>query len=131
MVKARVLRPRASDTLSGWRLVLVYAVLAAFAFQAYVTQTHIHFTASEAARLSGDVDTNPANGHHNKFPANDDPANCPICQEILHSGQFITPATQFLLPPTLAVSTIAVVDQALPHILAPSHGWRGRAPPHH
>ena len=96
----------------------------AFALQSYVFQTHIHFAPQAAL-----TDTTHG-GHHDKFPANDDPANCPICQEILHSGQFITPAAQFLLPPTLAVSTIAVVDQALPHILAPSHSWRGRAPPH-
>ena len=131
MAKVKALRPHASATLSGWRLVLVYTALLAFALQGYVFQTHIHFTPAEAARLVGDVDTNSANGHHDKFPANDDPANCPICQEILHSGQFVTPAAQFLLPPSLAVSTIAVVDQVLPHVLAPSHSWRGRAPPHH
>jgi hypothetical protein len=131
MAKARVQRLQARATLSGWRLVLVYTALVAFALQGYVFQTHIHFTSSEAARLAGDVDTNSANGHHDKFPANDDPANCPICQEILHSGQFVTPATQFLLPPSLAVSTITVVEQALPYILAPSHSWRGRAPPQH
>jgi hypothetical protein len=131
MANARVQRLRTRAALSGWRLVLVYTALLAFALQGYVFQTHIHFTPSELAGLTGDVDTNTANGHHDKFPANDDPANCPICQEILHSGQFVTPAAQFLLPPSLAVSTIAVVDQALPHILAPSHSWRGRAPPQH
>jgi hypothetical protein len=129
MAKVRAKRVRARAALSGWRLALVYLALAAFALQTYVVQTHIHFAPAEAARLAGDA--NAANGHHDKFPANDDPANCPICQEILHSGQFVTPAAQFLLPPSMAVSTIAVVDQALPHIFAPSHGWRGRAPPSH
>jgi hypothetical protein len=124
MAKASALRSRTTG-LSGWRLVVVYTALLAFALQSYVIQTHIHF--APAAALAGD---HGANGHHDKFPANDDPANCPICQEILHSGQFITPSAQFLLPPTFAVSTITLVDQALPHILAPSHSWRGRAPPH-
>ena len=124
MAKAKATRSRAT-TLSGWRLGLVYVAMLAFAFQSYVVQTHIHFAPATAI-----ADTQGASGHHDKYPANDDPANCPICQEILHSGQFITPAAQFLVPPSLAVSTIAVVDQALPHILAPSHGWRGRAPPH-
>ena len=124
MAKAKALRSRAT-ALSGWRLVVIYAAMLAFALQSYVLQTHIHFAPATAI-----ADTHGANGHHDKYPANDDPANCPICQEILHTGQFITPAAQFLLPPSLAVSTIAVVDQALPHILAPSHSWRGRAPPH-
>lgn len=105
--------------------MVVYAALLAFAFQSYVVQTHIHF--APATTLAGAHGTS---GHHDKFPANDDPANCPICQEILHNGQFIAPAAQFLLPPTLAVSTITLVDEALPHITAPSHSWRGRAPPH-
>ena len=105
-------------------MVVCVATLA-FAFQSYVVQTHIHFAPETA--IAG---AHGANGHHDKYPANDDPANCPICQEILHSGQFITPAVQFVLPPSLAVSTIAVVDQALPHIFTPSHSWRGRAPPH-
>lgn len=131
MAKVKALRRHATTTLSGWRQVLVFVALMAFALQGYVFQTHIHFTPGQAAQLASDVDTNTASGHHDKFPANDDPANCPICQEILHSGQFVTPAAQFLLPPSLAVSTIAVVDQALPHVLTPSHSWRGRAPPHH
>lgn len=122
MAGTRALRSR-STALTGWRFAVVCLALLAFAFQSYVVQTHIHF--APAMQLS----SGGHRGHHGKFPADEDPANCPICQEILHSGQFITPAAQFLLPPTLAVSTIALVDQALPHIFAPSHSWRGRAPP--
>ena len=122
MAKASALRSRTA-ALTGWRLVLVYAAILAFAFQSYVIQTHIHFAPTTA--LASDHQS----GHHDKVPANDDPANCPICQEILHSGQFITPAAQFLLLPAFAVSTITIVDRALPHIFAPSHNWRGRAPP--
>lgn len=120
--KAKAARYRAT-TLSGWRLAVLYAAMLAFALQSYVFQTHIHFLPQAAV-------AGTQGGHHDKFPANDDPANCPLCQEILHSGHFITPAAQFLLPPTVAVSTILLVDKALPHVLAPSHSWRGRAPPH-
>ena len=124
--KAKAARYRAT-TLSGWRLVVLYAAMLAFALQSYVFQTHIH---THFPPATASADAHGTSGHHDKYPANDDPANCPLCQEILHSGQFITPAVQFLLPPALAVSTIAVVDQALPHIFALSHSWRGRAPPH-
>ncbi len=105
-------------------------MLVAFALQSYVFQTHIHFAAGDLAHLTIGANTAPS-GHHDNFPANDDPANCPICQEILHSGHFVTPSAAALLLPMLAVSTILLVERPLPHILAPSHGWRGRAPPHH
>lgn len=129
MAKAKALRPRAA-ALSGWRHVLVYAVLAAFALQTYVVQTHIHFSPAEASQLAGGHGIK-ADGRdsHDKYPARDDPANCPICQEILHSGQFVTPAAQALLAPALAVSTIFLVAAPLPFVLALSHSWRGRAPP--
>src|SRR5271168_5531407 len=112
MAKAKATRSRAT-TLSGWRLGLVYVAMLAFAFQSYVVQTHIHFAPATAI-----ADTQGASGHHDKFPANDDPANCPICQEILHSGQFITPSTAALLPPSLAASTIAIVDVELSFVFA-------------
>lgn len=126
MAQARALRPRRTAALTGWRLALAYAVLLAFAFQTYVAQTHIHLTQAETAKLY-----TGGTGHdrHDKYPASDDPANCPICQEILHSGHFVTPSALAYAPPALAVSTIALVDTALPFILALSHSWRGRAPP--
>jgi hypothetical protein len=124
MAKSKALTSRATG-LSGWRLVLVWLALTAFAVQTYLVQTHIHFSPAALTQLA-----EKSGGHHDRWPANDDPANCPICQELLHSGQFVTPSAQFLLPPTLAVSTIALVDEALPLVFAPSHSWQGRAPPH-
>jgi hypothetical protein len=132
MAKLNASRPRiAAGRFAGWRQALVLVALVAFALQGYVVQTHIHFTPAEIAKLStGTHAVKFGSGeHHDKFPANDDPANCPICQEILHNGQFVTPAAQVLLPPAQAVSTIAIVDTALPFVLAFSHSWRGRAPP--
>jgi hypothetical protein len=123
MGQGRVIGSRTTG-LPRWRVALVQLVLAAFVLQSFVIQTHIHFAPAVLAQLTGKSDS-----HHDHWPANDDPANCPICQELLHSGQFVTPAAQFLLPPTLAVSTIAVVDEALPFVFAPSHNWQGRAPP--
>lgn len=128
MSKAKVLR-----RTFGWAgrdRLSAFALLAAFLLQSFVVQTHIHFTPQISARLAqfAEAHGRPAD-HHDKFPGSEDPANCPICQEILHSGQFVTPAAQLLLPPSFAVSTIAVVDKALPFIFAPSHNWHGRAPP--
>jgi hypothetical protein len=127
MARAKAIRLR-SSARPGWRIALAYLAILAVAFQSYIVQTHIHLTPGDAARLAGTAVTHGQDSH-DKYPASDDPANCPICQEILHSGQFVTPAAQMLLPPALAVSTIAVVDTPLAIALAPSHSWRGRAPP--
>jgi hypothetical protein len=129
MAKAKARNRYSAPTLAGWRRALVFMVLTAFVLQSYIVQTHIHFAPSDLAQLAGDSAAKSA-PHHDNFPANDDPANCPICQEILHSGHFVTPAAAALLLPTLAVSTIALVDRPLPVVSAPSHSWRGRAPPH-
>jgi len=126
MARAKASIRRSSTALTGWRRALVYAFLAAFTLQSFVVQTHIHF-APDALEHAAAGTTHDG---HDRYPPGDDPANCPICQEMLHTGQFITPFAQSLLPPTFAVSTIAIVDSAFHFISAPSHSWRGRAPPH-
>lgn len=124
MARAKAHRRHRTTTFAGWRQALVLLLVSLFAVQTYVVQTHIHIgsAAGHAARL-GQQD------RHDPFPGNDDPANCPLCQEILHTGPFVTPSAIALLPPAFAISTIQLVDTALPHIFAPSHDWRGRAPP--
>jgi hypothetical protein len=111
---------------SAWRRFLIASVLLALALQGYITQTHIHGlfpdgVASQASHAPG----------HGKYPLNDDPARCPICQQIVHGSQFVAPAwlTPFLL--ALAISTIEITDVALPRFNAVSHSWRGRGPPLH
>jgi hypothetical protein len=119
---------------SFWQRSLLALTLVAFALQSYITQTHIHFERNFAAgsltqdgskALSGDA----VRDKHDKYPANEDPANCPICQEILYAGHYVAPTAIAVLPPSLAVSTIAIVAGELPSISAASHNWRGRAPP--
>jgi hypothetical protein len=118
--KAR--RQSGAPARKGWRDVVMFALLAVFTLQTYVFQTHIHAAGDHAVKAD-------SRDHHDRFPPGDDPASCPLCQEFLHSGQFITPQALVLLPPMLAVSTLQHVDAALPHVEAPSHDWRGRAPP--
>lgn len=112
------------------RLALTFVALLAFVFQSYVAQTHIHMTGqSLSITASADAKTAPQSKPA-KFPANQDPANCPICQELLHSGSFITPSAVAALLPMLAVSVVAVVLETTIAPQAVSHSWRGRAPPH-
>jgi hypothetical protein len=121
---------------SLWQRVLLAFTLVAFGWQSYVTQTHIHFERSFAAgwtEFSGHgskaFSAKADGSKHDKYPANEDPANCPICQEILYAGQYVAPTALWVLPPTSAVSTTTVADADLPFVSTISHDWRGRAPP--
>lgn len=111
---------------SAWRRLLVAFLLLTLVAQGYVSQTHLHGLFPDTAASQA----NHAPGN-DKYPLNDDPARCPVCQQIVHGSQFVAPAwlTPFLL--VLAISTIEIVDIALPHFNAVSHSWRGRGPPLH
>ena len=123
--KARSAHPPRDAT----RFLITFIAVLAFAFQSYVTQTHIH-GAPETGFASAKIAGTGANKQNpDKFPANDDPANCPICQEILHTGQFVTPSAVSLLLPSLAVSIITIVVDIGVVAQTASHGWQSRAPP--
>jgi hypothetical protein len=113
---------------TAWRRFLVAFMLLTLIIQGYVTQTHIHkqdgSTVSAALKAGGSP-------KHDNLPVNDDPANCPVCQQILHAGQFVAPA--WLLPFLIldAASTIEITTAVLPHYDTVSHSWRGRGPPLH
>ena len=120
------------------RLTLTFLMLAAFALQTTVMQTHVHIgsVAVTAGFLEDLKIGNPdqpgaakSTQPRDHFPANDDPANCPICQEIMHAGQFVTPQAVALLLPTEPVSFVPI-SLAIPIFTeAVSHSWQGRAPP--
>jgi hypothetical protein len=129
-----VLRRRAGN--SPARLAVTLLALLAFALQSYVTQTHIHHASSAAFGLTFESTAHPEDaaaktpGHsQDKYPANEDPSNCPLCQEILHAGAFVAPATLALFAPALSVSVIAIAPETAIVVRAVSHDWRGRAPP--
>ena len=105
------------------RLVLLFALLA-FALQAYLVQTHIH--GQPIAPLLNSHISAPSQ------PAPFDPltpANCALCQEILHAGTAITPAAApfALLPGWIAMAP--AVTHLPSTAQAPPTGWHSRAPP--
>jgi len=110
------------------RLAITLFALLAFTLQTYVTQTHIHAAAINTASTTFDKGATQKQ-QPDKFPQGNDPANCPICQEILHTGQFVTPSATALLLPTLTVSIVAIVVDIKTIAQAPSHSWKSRAPP--
>lgn len=125
----RVIRTKsktpARDALSR---AVVLLTLLAFTFQGYLTQAHIHWL-SAGAPVVADVFDGAPSPAKDKAPLKNDPANCPLCQQIAGAGQFVTPAAAAILLPSLSISVIEVVAAAA-HFVAPaSHSWRGRAPP--
>ena len=122
-----------------WARIAFVLTIAAFAVQNFVTQTHVHFTPDAAAAIAaGTAAQGPSTAgrvqarlpdRQRPGPSEDDPANCPLCQEFLYAGNYVAPADIVLLPPTLAVSTVAPETPERKYIWAASHSWQGRAPP--
>ncbi len=117
--------------MSSARLILTFVALFAFTVQSYLTQTHIHIP--PAIALAGDIGakapvSEPAKDSKDRYPANQDPANCPICQEIMHAGQLVMPVMLLVLPSAVAFA-FPVFIETVTHFRAPSHIWQGRAPP--
>ena len=110
------------------RLIFVAAILLAFFFQSYATQTHIHIEPDGLTLANVDVAS-----HHDAgkgAPPADNPNDCPLCQ-LLYGGQYVAPDTLVFFLPMVAVSTIEIALGVTPHYDAVSHSWHGRAPPQH
>ena len=134
VMKAK-LRAAGSSRLALSRFVMLVTLIA-FSVQTYLTQTHIHIASESRSALTletvADMTkalTGAPAAPKDKYPPNEDPANCPLCQELIHSGQFVTPAAAAILLPSLSVSVIDLVASVPTLTRAVTHIWRGRAPP--
>ena len=120
-----------SPRSSGARLAITFFVLLAFTLQTYVMQTHVHGMAGFGATVTKlALDKSAAQQQRpDKLPPANDPASCPICQEILHTGFYVTSAAAALLLPTVVVSVAPIVIDVVRVVQAGSHSWKSRAPP--
>lgn len=89
--------------------------------QALVVPAHRH--------AAGPVATTGATIAAPVKPSPDHPAECPVCREVAHAGQYLTPGDVLL--PVLPTSTLTHVVATLAEAVgeARSHSWRSRAPP--
>ena len=106
-----------SSTLSIARLAVTLFALLAFTLQSYAMQVHVHGS-SIAASQKPDGTQKP-----------NDTAHCPICQEILHFGHYVTPSAGILSPVLLVVPFVAPFAERIGGSSLPSRGWNSRAPP--
>jgi hypothetical protein len=127
---------RSAPGFARWTITLF--VFLAFAFQSYVTQTHIHFPHQAAVNIFAAIEKDaplakvntPGKQNPDKYPPADDPDNCPICQEVMHSGQFVMPDFVAMVLPSQPVSIVPLILDLPAIIETVSHAWQGRAPPH-
>lgn len=127
--------------LFGHVLVACLGLLAIM-LQSLVVQTHIHVqqpavsaqavglitlaaaSFSDSALASGETAT-PVD----KYPVSRDPANCALCKELTHSGQYVSSASVLATLPFPATVNVIAFREIAPSLFAASHNWRGRAPP--
>jgi hypothetical protein len=127
---------RLAFKLPAWRLTLLLFVCLAFSLQSYTAQTHIHFPPASASSFSNDATfagkSNKAQERQpvpDKFPGNDDPAKCPLCQVVAHGGQYVWPTSIILSLPDLPATVVPVAVSVLRLVERDSHSWQSRAPP--
>ena len=126
------------------RMLFVLLAVVALMIQILVVQTHIHIpqtagrlqtvsittlahslVSGATVQIVDDTTTAP----RDKYPINEDPSNCPLCQEIAHSGQFVHSVAALAALPAFVSVHFIVFSETLPSLFAVSHSWRGRAPP--
>jgi hypothetical protein len=126
-----------STTAAGWRVFVATLALIAFAFQGYISQTHVHvqlagLAVSNVAAVKHSASDAACSQHApDKTPAREDPMKCPLCQVVGYAGHFVTPsAAASLLLPRTAISILPLAIALLSPRESPSHIWQGRGPPH-
>jgi hypothetical protein len=133
---------RAVATVRFSQLLVAVIGFVAVALQSFVVQTHIHvpqgaariqpvsfITVLAASAGIGDVSTAQTGAPADQYPVNRDPANCPLCKELTHSGQYISSASVLAALPFAVSVNFIVFREIAPSLFAASHNWRGRAPP--
>jgi len=112
----------------------IAAALIALCLQTLVVQTHIHLPRGGGTALALITQTDegasaPDGGPADRYPAGSDPSNCPLCRELVHGTQFVTPPPAEIAFPIFAAGRLAVYSESPFASPAPAHGWQSRAPP--
>jgi hypothetical protein len=133
-------RTRAAFRLRFSHVMVGLLGLLAVALQSFVVQTHIHVQqpgvhtqalglVTLAAASVSDSASSQAGVPTDNYPINRDPANCPLCKELTHSGQYVSSASVLTTLPFPVTVNLIVFREIAPTLFAASHTWRGRAPP--
>ena len=138
--RARRRRARGASAIFRPSVDRIPALLALLAIiiQCFVVQAHIHApfgagafvpASTGVAQPGGDSPDDAAKLPRGKFTGGDDPSNCRLCQELVHT--FVAPSAA-LLAVSLAVTLwLLVLSKSAPFAIQAAHIWRSRAPPQH
>lgn len=113
---------------AGWFATLM-AVLVAFSWQSFVTQTHQHYSPGTASSVAPATADGADPSRPDRQSPGDLPANCAICREIAHAGPVMLPAPIVLDAPAPATAWRAVTGLLEETLVQRSHAWQSRAPP--
>ncbi len=109
--------------------------LLAIVIQCFVVQAHIHaplgagaFVPAATGSASSNPDGGPANVPPGKFPGGDDPSNCRLCQELVHT--FVAPSAALLAVALIVTLWLLIVSHSAPIPIRGAYIWQSRAPPH-
>ena len=133
-------RGRTHFRVRASHLLVAFFGLLAVALQSFVVQTHIHVQqptvraqaidlVTLAAAPGSEFASGQASAPIDNYPINRDPANCPLCKELTHSGQYVSSASVLATLPITVTVNFIVFREIAPSLFAASHTWRGRAPP--
>jgi ABC-type Fe3+-siderophore transport system permease subunit len=124
------------------RLLVVFLSFLALALQGLVLQTHVHIphasvqtkptgfnTVIAASAGLSDVSLGHTDSPGGQYPTSRDSANCPLCKELTHSGQYVASTSVLAKLPFSVTANVIVFREIAPSLFAASHNWRGRAPP--
>jgi hypothetical protein len=121
-------RPATTSMPAGRALLSRLAalfMLVAFTVQGLAVQIHIHGDPLTALDHFTHVSAPAVPASQDPY----DPANCPLCQELVHAGAYITPAVSDFVIILNAVA-FAPAFALLPHAATErQHSWQSRAPP--
>ena len=145
-IRRRIMWER-GRTRAPFRIGLPHLFVAMFGFlavalQSFVVQTHIHvqtpayrtqavslITLAATSFAGFENDAGQSGLPADNYPVNRDPANCPLCKELTHSGQYVSSASVLATLPFAVSVNVIVFREIAPSLFAASHTWRGRAPP--
>lgn len=135
-------RARVASGLRASHALIALLGFLAVALQSFVVQTHVHLpqaavhvqpvsfiTLLAASAGVADVALDGTSIPADPYPVNRDPANCPLCKELTHSGQYVSSASVLATLPFAVTVNFIVFREIAPSRFAASHTWRGRAPP--
>jgi hypothetical protein len=114
--------------LSKARRTAVFLVaLFSFVWLNFVAETHSHQSLTGASPAS--VGVHGGLRAELGQPLPDQPADCPICNEIAHSSVYLLPTLIAFAVTALASTWIAQGTPTIAVVHTRSHGWHSRAPP--